>query len=213
MLGLPLIHAKIRPSADALWFGAFTAGYDGEELVIDSDQGAIVGFPGGRQPSDHAQRWDHRPGRAEDPPRVARLLHGTIVSRVPRTLRRPSGARRRPVSAHEPLLDLSDQRGSAIRRGSVELHQARAGAYLQPQAAAAESMPRHDEAGGRALDAQGCSARGPSTARGVPWGGPPRLRGERRVRRVCGMRRSCSIRSARRCRQRPTPGVRWRRWC
>jgi hypothetical protein len=23
---------------EALWFGAFTAGYDGEELVIDSDQ-------------------------------------------------------------------------------------------------------------------------------------------------------------------------------
>ena len=24
--------------AEALWFGAFTAGYDGEELVIDSEQ-------------------------------------------------------------------------------------------------------------------------------------------------------------------------------
>jgi hypothetical protein len=23
---------------EALWFGAFTAGYDGEELIIDSDQ-------------------------------------------------------------------------------------------------------------------------------------------------------------------------------
>lgn len=26
---------------EALWFGAFTAGYDGEELVIDSDQFSI----------------------------------------------------------------------------------------------------------------------------------------------------------------------------
>jgi len=32
------IHRADTGLPEALWFGAFTAGYDGEELVIDSEQ-------------------------------------------------------------------------------------------------------------------------------------------------------------------------------
>ena len=32
------IHRAETGLPEALWFGAFTAGYDGEELVIDSEQ-------------------------------------------------------------------------------------------------------------------------------------------------------------------------------
>ena len=32
------IHRADTGLPEALWFGAFTAGYDGEELIIDSEQ-------------------------------------------------------------------------------------------------------------------------------------------------------------------------------